>query len=63
MDGRQRVAKILCHRDDITMEEAERLIDEALELMADTGYDIFECEDIMAEVLGLEMDYIFDLLP
>lgn len=60
--GHERIAEILCRRDGITVEEAQRLIDEAIEQMEACGYDSDECEDIMADVLGLEPDYIFYLL-
>lgn len=59
--GRKRVAEILCRRDGITM-------DEAMELVRQTADDIAECnysdevEDIIAGNLGLEMDYLFDIL-
>ena len=60
--GRERVAAILCRRDNITFAEAEELIQQTVEEMEDCGYDTFECEDILMNNLGLEMDYIFDLL-
>jgi hypothetical protein len=60
--GRQRVAAILCRRDNITFAEAEDLINQALEEMEACSYNTIECEEIMMNNLGLEMDYIFDLL-
>lgn len=54
--------EVLCRRDGITVKEAKALVSEAILRMAEANYDPEECEDIMAEVLGLEMDYIFDLL-
>ena len=60
--GHARVAAILCERDECTFEEAEQRIAETLELMEQENFDPTTCEDIMAEELGLEMDYIFDLL-
>ena len=62
MAGRQRVAAILCRRDGMTFAEAEELIEQTIEEMDDCNYDPIECEDIMMNNLGLEMDYIFDLL-
>ena len=56
------VISILCRRDGITIKEAKALVSEAILRMAECQYDPEECEDIMAEVLGLEPDYIFDLL-
>ena len=59
-----RVVKILMERDDMTRKEAESQVNEVQELMEEaisTGnYD--EAEDILADELGLEMDYIFDLI-
>ena len=60
--GHKRIADILCRRDDCTMEEAMELIQNTIELMEEANYDSFECEDIMMNELGLEVDYIFDLL-
>ena len=57
-----RIVEILCRRDGVTAEEAEELVQEAREEMEACGYDPSECEDIIADVLGLELDYIFDLL-
>ena len=60
--GRERVAAILCRRDNCTFEEAEELISNTLEEMEACGYDPIECEEIMMNNLGLEMDYIVDIL-
>ena len=60
--GRERIAAILCQRDNCTFAEAEELINQTVEEMDACGYDPMECEEIMMSNLGLEMDYIFDLL-
>lgn len=60
--GHERIASILCRRDGCTLEEAKERIVNALRLMEEANYGPCECEDIMQEELGLEMDYIFDLL-
>lgn len=60
--GAKRVADILCRRDDISLVEAKERISNAILRMAECQYDPIECEDIMMDELGLEMDYIFDLL-
>jgi len=57
-----RIVEILCRRDGITVEEATRLVNEAKEMIADIGFDYDEAEQIMQDNLGLEMDYICDLL-
>lgn len=58
----RKVAEILCRRDGVTMEEAFKCIKDVLEMMEEVNYDPLECEEIMATELGLEPDYIFDLL-
>ena len=60
--GHERIASILCRRDDCTPEEAQERIDETLRQMESVNYSPSYCEDIIMEELGLEMDYIFDLL-
>lgn len=55
-----RVVKILIERDGMAREEAEELINETREEIL--ASDPFEAEDIIADYLGLESDYIFDLL-
>lgn len=60
--GKQRIAAILCRRDGITFAEAEECIQRTIEEMEACSFDPIECEDIMMNNLGLEMDYIFDLL-
>lgn len=56
------VVEILRRRDGISEQEARELVHEALTQMSECNYESDECEDIMANVLGLEPDYIFDLL-
>ena len=58
----KRIIKILMERDGIDEDEARELVDEVREMMADCEYDPTECENIMYEELGLEPDYIFDLI-
>lgn len=60
--GRGRVAAILCRRDNCTFAEAESLINQTIEEMEACGYDPIDCEAIMMNNLGLEMDYILDLI-
>lgn len=49
-------------RDGNTREEAIERIEEVKELMAECNYDPFECDDIMKDYIGLEPDYIIELL-
>lgn len=60
--ARKTITDILCRRDGCNVDEAERRIDETLERMEEVNFDPEECEEIMAEELGLEPDYIIDLL-
>ena len=56
------VIEILCRRDGIGVKEAAERVREVQELIAQSNYDYDECEDILATYLGLEMDYIHDLI-
>ena len=58
----KQIIKILMERDEISEEEAKERVEEVREMMADCDYDPTECELIVAEELGLELDYIFDLI-
>jgi len=52
-----RVVSILMERDGISKEDAENLIEDCREKMLETGSDGY-----MMEMLGLEPDYIMDIL-
>lgn len=56
------IIKILMERDGDTEEEAIDRIEEVKKMMEECDYDPDEVEDIVMENLGLEMDYILDLL-
>ena len=59
--GQKKVAEILCRRDGMTMEEAMELVEmTAVEITGCNYMD--EVEDIIMNNLGLEMDYIFDII-
>ena len=59
-----RVVKILIERDNMTYEEAESQVNEVQELLEEAlSFGSYaEAEDILKDELGLEMDYIFDLI-
>jgi len=59
MSGIKRVAEIISKRDSIPIKHATELVEETAELLNERPWD---AEDILADNLGLEMDYIFDLL-
>lgn len=54
------LTRVLMVRDGITQEEAEERIEEVREMISEAGP--WEAEDILADELGLELDYIFDIL-
>lgn len=58
----KRIVQILMERDGLSKEEAKERVEEVREMFCECGYDPMECENIMQEELGLEMDYVFDLL-
>ena len=65
LTGHERIIDILVRRDEITLEEAREQVEETVILInesVESGSSYCEVEDILAGELGLEMDYIFDLL-
>lgn len=60
MSNTNEVVRILMKRDGLTREEAQERLEEVRELISEA--DPWEAEDIIADELGLEMDYIFDIL-
>ena len=60
-----RVVKILMERDDYSRTEAIELFNDTRNEICDVlenGGDYSEVEDIMLDNLGLEMDYIIDMV-
>ena len=63
--GHDKIIAILIERDELTEEEAREQVEDAVEAINDileNGGSYEEAEDVLLEDLGLEMDYIFDLL-
>lgn len=60
----ERIIKILMDRDDMSREEAIELINDVKEMMQKAIEDgsYMEAEEIFEDELGLEPDYIFDIL-
>ena len=56
------IIEILCRRDGISVKEAAHRVYEVKELIEQCNYDYDEVEYILATHLGLEMDYIHDLI-
>ena len=57
-----KIIEILMKRDNLTKEEAINLINETRKMLYDCNLDTDKAEDIMYSQLGLEMDYIMDIL-
>ena len=55
-----KIVEILMERDGMSQDEAQSLVDETREEVLNS--DSFDVDDVMADMLGLEPDYIFDLL-
>lgn len=57
-----RVVEILCQRDGIGVAEATQRVRDVQDMLDSCNWSYEEAEDIVADELGLEMDYIFDLI-
>ena len=60
----ERIIKILMNRDGMTYEEAKEAYEDTKSELMDAimGNSCLEPEEVLLGELGLEMDYIFDLL-
>lgn len=58
----KRVVKILMERDGLTEDEACERIEEVRALFDEANYNSMTCENILANELGLELDYLVDIL-
>lgn len=56
----QNVINILMNRDGMTRDEARELVIETREMLLSA--DVWEADEIVADQLGLEPDYIMDIL-
>lgn len=62
--GRKRIAKLIAKRDEMSLSEAMELVEEChdeMQLAIDENREE-EVEDIIADYLGLELDYVIDML-
>lgn len=57
-----RVVKILMEREGLSREEAEDTLNEVRKMLEECNYDPEESEEIISSELGLEPDYIMDIL-
>lgn len=56
------VVRVLMQRDGITKSEAEKMVSDVREMIYNCNGDYDEAEEIMMSELGLEMDYITDII-
>lgn len=56
----ENVINILMNRDGMTRDEARELVIETREMLLSA--DVWEADEIVADQLGLEPDYIMDIL-
>lgn len=56
----EKIAKILMERDGMTYADAKDLVNETRDLLLSS--DPWDADEIMADMLGLEPDYIMDLI-
>lgn len=56
----KRIIKILIERDGISEDEAIERVQEVKELLEEAEYSLNLCENILANELGLEPDYLLD---
>ena len=60
MKTNNRVINILMELDGLSREEAKERLEEVYEMISEA--DPWEAEDILADELGIELDYLFDIL-
>ena len=58
----EKIIEILMERDDLTREQAQQQVEECIVQIEEVNYDPVESENILMEFLGLEPDYLLDIL-
>lgn len=60
----EKIIKILMERDSISYKEAKMMVEDAKSELYDaiSGTSVLTPEDVMSGELGLELDYVMDLL-
>jgi hypothetical protein len=56
------IVDILVKRDGISRKEAEAVVEDIRERILNGEIDAFDIDDVMMDELGLEPDYILDLI-
>lgn len=57
-----RVVEILVERDGLTVTEATAQLENVREMLSECDFDPAESEEIISSELGLEMDYLLDII-
>ena len=57
------IIRLIKHRDNLSIREARTVVDDCIDELKHCDYTIDNPEDIIADVLGLEPDYLEILLP
>lgn len=57
-----KIVEILCRRDGMTLTEATERLEEVREMAETAMYSYASMESLLSDELGLEMDYLIDLL-
>lgn len=62
--GRSKVIDIIMTRDDLDIMTASEMVDECIDMMMEAieNEDYTEVDQILADQLGLEPDYVIDLI-
>lgn len=61
-NGISNLEAVLMHRDGLTLYEARKRINNVRQMFMDCNYDADKCEQLMYDKLGVELDYLFDII-
>ena len=61
-NGISNLEGVLMRRDGLSLYEARKKINQVRQMFMDCNYDADTCEQILYEELGVEMDYVFDII-
>lgn len=61
-EGQSKVAQIIMRRDGMSAKDAEELVLDTIAEIEEAAIYTEDVEDILASNLGLEPDYLFDLM-
>ena len=58
----EKIKDIIMRRDGLTLDEADSLIQDAVDALDESEMGIEEVEDVLKDYFGLEPDYLFQLI-